>query len=164
MVEAGDKHGTIMSAAAEGQEACFPIEPNSLGAFIGPSRSRVVTPDSSRILHHYIAGTGRVGSSSPAPRNPYLTVVLPVAYIDDLLFHCVVAIGGAHLDSRQSAANAPTPGSTSSVTMYHYSHVLRKLHTAISGLQRDDTGQVLRVLLALVLTASYEVSPSTSSA
>lgn len=85
-------------------------------------------------------------------------IVLPLAYADDLLFHCVVAVGGAHLSSQQSASNANMYGEIMGATMHHYSYVLRSLQTAILGPQRDNTDRILHVLLALVLTASYEVS------
>jgi len=112
----------------------------------------MLTSYSARFLQHYIGGTRRVGSGSPASSNPYMTVVLPLAHVDDLLFHCVVAVGGAHLSSRQSV-----PAEVHGATIRHYSFVLRILRTVIHGLQPGNVNQILRILLALALTGSYEV-------
>jgi len=81
-----------------------------------------------------------------------MTVVLPLAHVDDLLFHCVVAVGGAHLSSRQSV-----PAEVHGATIRHYSFVLRILRTVIHGLHPGNANQILRILLALALTGSYEV-------
>jgi hypothetical protein len=118
----------------------------------------MLTSHSGQIFQHYIGGTGRVGSSSPASRNPYMTIILPLAHVDDLLFHCVLAVGGAHLSSRQ-----PANTELHHATMHHYSYVLRSLRAAMLGLQHCNANQTLRVLLALVLTGSYEVSDKDTS-
>ncbi|CAK7216935.1 hypothetical protein SBRCBS47491_002992 [Sporothrix bragantina] len=59
-----------------------------------------MTPVSASMLRHYIVEAAPTLATSRAARNPYIAAFLPLAYTDDLVMHCVLAIGGAHLSNR----------------------------------------------------------------
>lgn len=63
-------------------------------------RVAAMTPLSASMLRHYIVEAAPTLATSRAARNPYIAAFLPLAYTDDLVMHCVLAIGGAHLSSR----------------------------------------------------------------
>ena len=63
-------------------------------------RVAAMTPLSSSMLRHYIVETAPILATCRAARNPYIAAFLPLAYTDDLVMHCILAIGGAHLSNR----------------------------------------------------------------
>ena len=148
-------------------------------------RVAAMTPLSSSMLRHYIVEASPTLATNRAARNPYIAAILPLAYTDDLVMHCVLAIGGAHLSNRltkpvSSTWNSGTYSSSSSAfassltalttystpdkattalhdaTTRHYTCVLRSLRGALRDLQPADSTQVLRVLTVLLLLSTYE--------
>ena len=113
----------------------------------------MLTPSSGLLLSYYITETGPTMTTSSGSGNACLSSVLPIAYIDDLVMHGVMAIGGAHLCSR-NANNSQLRAATES----HYACVLRGVRLALHDLQPEDTGKMLRILSVLMLMAHYEVS------
>jgi hypothetical protein len=85
--------------------------------------------------------------------NACLSSVLPIAYVDDLVMHGIMAMGGTHLCSGK-AANVQLKAATES----HHACVLRGVRLALHDLQPGDTGKALRILSVLMLVAHYEVS------
>ncbi|CAK7220921.1 hypothetical protein SEUCBS140593_004398 [Sporothrix eucalyptigena] len=77
-------------------------------------RVAAMTPLSSSMLRHYIVEAAPTLATSRAARNPYIAAFLPLAYTDDLVMHCVLAIGGAHLSNRLTRPYATSGQSASS--------------------------------------------------
>jgi hypothetical protein len=112
----------------------------------------MLTPSSGLLLSYYITETGPTMTTSSGSGNACLSSVLPIAYIDDLVMHGVMAIGGTQLCSR-NANNAQLRAATES----HYACVLRGVRLALHDLHPEDTGKMLRILSVLMLMAHYEV-------
>ncbi|CAK7271743.1 hypothetical protein SEPCBS119000_004763 [Sporothrix epigloea] len=130
-------------------------------------RVAAMTPLSATMLRHYIVEAATTLSTGRTARNPYIAAFLPLAYTDDLVMHCVLAIGGAHLSSRLQRPCAddgllgfavPSAATTAlhEATTRHYSCVLRSLRVALRDLQPADGPHVLRVLAVLLLLSTYE--------
>lgn len=88
----------------------------------------------------------------PLSRNPFMSVVMPLAYVDDLVMQCVMALGGANLTFKQ-----PAKVDIQASMMTHYCCVVTSLRKAFRNLSSEDTGKVLRVLLVIILVANFEV-------
>jgi hypothetical protein len=104
------------------------------------------------MLRHYLDGVGKATAMSSVSRNPYATAIVPLAFSDDMLMHCITALGGATLSCRKQDRIELEAASGN-----HYSKVLQGLHAAVGRLRPDDLSAVLRVLVILVVAASYEV-------
>ena len=89
---------------------------------------------------------------TPLNRNPFLTVFLPLGYLDDLLMHAMLALSGAHLSHRE-------PGNTqvANTTALHYSRVASGLRAELAALTPDDVGAQERLLRVSLILSHYEV-------
>ena len=121
-------------------------------SFVGPSKPMFLTPVSGLLLRHYIAEGGPRLTVTTSPHNVGMTSVLPLAYMDDLVMHSILAIGGTMLALKQA-----DPGPLETATESHYACLLRGVRSALQDLQPQETTKVLRILMVLVLTATYEV-------
>ena len=133
---------------------CCGVSPlSSLGSFMTLIRPTLLTPRSGVFLQHYQLKTARLIVPAPDRRNPFLLSVLPLAQVDDLLMHCVMALGGAHLGSKVINMSAEIQ----TATMHHYFHVLRSLRKNIDNASSWSTTETLRTLLALIMISLFEV-------
>jgi hypothetical protein len=89
----------------------------------------------------------------PQEANPFLNTILPLAYTDDLLMHCLMALSGAHMSSHDQEIKPETQ----SAIARHYAGIVGSLRDALPGLDASETDKVLRILLTLMLLAYYEV-------
>ncbi|EFX02018.1 hypothetical protein CMQ_5089 [Grosmannia clavigera kw1407] len=69
-------------------------------------RVAAMTPFSSAMLRRYIVSTAAALATTCGADNPFLAAVLPLAYTDDLVMHCVIALGGADLSSSSSSSSS----------------------------------------------------------
>lgn len=106
-----------------------------------------------RFLEHYLARTGVMLAMVPPSKSPFITTLVPTAYIDDLLMHVMLAVSGAHL-----SFNQPENAETIQATMSHYYSVIRNIRKEIghSDLQ-NDPNKTVRLLLVLIMLCHYEV-------
>jgi hypothetical protein len=125
---------------------------DTMGFFMSPNRASLLTPESGILLTHYIMETGPLMATTPPAKNPALSTILPMAYVDDLVMNCVMMVGGTHLCYKD-----PEKLEFQTATRRHYACVLRGLRTALHNLQPTNTGKVLRILVVLILMANYEV-------
>lgn len=126
-----------------------------LSSFISAERAVVRTPSSPLLLRHYLQATSTFLVAKPLSSNPFVTVVLPLAWSDDLLMHSVLALSGAHL-SHTSGGNLDIQ----LATRQHYSLLLRNLRSAFAGESsaHEDVRRTLRLLLVLAVVCHIEVS------
>jgi len=96
--------------------------------------------------------TGVLLGTMPPEENPYITSLLPVAYLDDLVMHAILALSGTHLGFKQKL-NVEVHGATSR----HYDLVLRGLQRAIDNLDLSDSRRIVRILLVLLILCTFEV-------
>ncbi len=170
----------VLYGAAEGNNISWS---QTLGAFISPSRAAVLDPPhSALLLRKYIVVTGPRLAAAWGDDNPLMSRVLPIAYTDDLVMHCLMALGGTVLPSsserqqqqdeeglRQGQSDdvaAAGGGVLSTAAEKHYACVLRAVRVALQqqDLRPGDTDKVLRILLVLILMAHYEALASSTCA
>jgi hypothetical protein len=94
----------------------------------------------------------------PLKRNPYVSIVLPLAYTDDLVMQCVFALGGANLTFKDS----PKPD-IEATTAAHYFCIVRSLRVVFQDLVIEDSSKLLRILLVLIMVANFEVCQTHSA-
>lgn len=85
-------------------------------------------------------------------KNPYIHAVLPVAHVDSLIMHSVLALGGTHAGHALQSAEARQVGSQ------HYVLAVGELKTALTAWVDGSYSDFLRLFLASVLLCQYEVS------
>lgn len=148
-------------------DARHPRWNRTVGAFTITAKATLVTPSSSLFLHHYLANTGSLLASVAPEDNPFITYLIPMAYSDDLIMHCLMALGGIHLGSvtcwPRPASSKTSFSPVEADAALHYSCALRGLRTAlddVTNTARMDTEKLLRALTAVILVAKLEVSSS----
>ncbi|KAK1238215.1 hypothetical protein MKX08_002794 [Trichoderma sp. CBMAI-0020] len=122
-----------------------------------PGTACTLTPVSITLLRHYFEFTA--GLLSPT-KCPFITVVLPLAYIDELLMHTVLALSGTHLECRQSRQHA---GSMAAVdpemqhaTALHYQKTISGLRCEMVNFDTANDQKQTRILLILIIACHYE--------
>ena len=108
---------------------------------------------SSRFLAHFVAETSRYMTLVTPEKNPILTHMLPLAFSDELILHSLLALGGAHLQSKQGSPEINT------WVCQHYGRVIYKLRDIISQ-ELSKPIEWLRALLALLILYLIGVCPS----
>lgn len=101
-------------------------------------------PVSSMFLAHFVAETSRFMTIVSPEKNPFLTHMLPMAFSDELILHSLLALGGAHLERKQSSPEINT------WVCRHYGRVLYQLQDIISR-KSSEPIQWPRALLALLI-------------
>lgn len=123
-----------------------------LQAFMAPERAATLTPRSMSLLQHYVTNTSSLMVSTHSKQNPFMSEILPVAYVDDLLMHGILAVSGAHLYyENKSDLEVQT------AALSHYSAMVRGVRMAFQEPVPDEA-MTLRTLLALVMLSYFEVS------
>lgn len=108
---------------------------------------------SSMFLAHFVAETSRYITLVSPEKNPVLTHMLPLAFSDELILHSMLALGGAHLQSKQSCPEINT------WVCRHYGRVIYQLQDIISR-KSSESIEWLRALLALLILYLIGVCPS----
>lgn len=114
----------------------------------------LLTPRSPLLLQHYLQDTSKWLVPRPQALNPFISLVLPLAYTDDKLMHAILALSGFHLSSQKSC-----DFSIQSTTRKHYTLLLRSLRLAFADSSHQiDFKQTLHLLLTLLVLCHVEVS------
>jgi hypothetical protein len=95
-------------------------------------------------LAHFVAGTSRFMTTVSPEKNPFLTHILPLAFSDELILHLLLALGGAHLERKQSSPEI------NACVCRHYGRVIHLLNDIISR-KSSEPYEWLRALLALLI-------------
>ena len=119
----------------------------------GSERACTLTPQSVMLLSHYIRETAGHFAMTPMRDNPFVSILLPLGYADDLLMHSMLALSGAHL-----AFNEPDNVEIATATRLHYSRLISGLRQEFALLQEDDAERKERLLRVLMVMCHYEVS------
>lgn len=123
------------------------------GAESDTQRACTLTQQSVTLLSHFLMHTASLFAMGPMESNPFVTVLLPLAYTDDLLMHSLLALSGAHL-----ASKVPDSPDFSRATRIHYSKLIGGLRNEFSGLEDGDLCNKERLLRLLMVACHYEVS------
>ncbi|KAL9567409.1 hypothetical protein ACKAV7_008484 [Fusarium commune] len=111
------------------------------------SRERAcsLTSVSSTLFEHYLTQTAALLVPLPMSHNPFIRLILPVAFSDDLVMHSILALSGSHLGHQQ--VNSVE---IQHATWRHYLVVIRSLRSEIQdhGAVSDNPDKTLRLLMA----------------
>ncbi|UKZ68150.1 uncharacterized protein TrAtP1_009185 [Trichoderma atroviride] len=125
-----------------------------------PGIACTLTRVSITLLRHYFEFTAGLLCTSPSTNSPFITVVLPLAYTDELLMHTVLALSGTHLECRQSRRHA---GSMAAVdpemqhaTGLHYQKIISGLRCEMVNFDTANNQKQTRILLILIMACHYE--------
>lgn len=121
----------------------------------GSQRPCSLTPQSVILLSHYLRETAGCIAMTTLANNPYVTILLPLGYVDDLLMHALLAVSGAHLTYRE-----PDNIELAAATTLHYSRLVAQLRFEFSDLREDDVEKQERLVRVLLVACHYEVSMS----
>jgi hypothetical protein len=99
---------------------------------------------SSMFLAYFVAETSKYMTTVSPEKNPFLTHLLPLAFSDELILHSLLALGGTHLERKQSSPEINT------WVCRHYGHVIYLLQDAISR-KSNEPLEWLRALLAQLI-------------
>lgn len=127
---------TSTSNEGSGPSGEDPRPSTPLGCSLGPV--------SSMFLAHFVAETSRFMAIVSPEKNPFLTHMLPMAFSDELILHSLLALGGAHLERKQSSPE---------INMWvcrHYGRVICQLQDIISR-KSSEPIEWPRALLALLI-------------
>lgn len=134
---------TLNEAAAISDKGLHSIAPQSFS----------LDPVSSMFLAHFVAETSRYMTTVDPEMNPFLTHMLPLAFSDKLILHSLLALGGAHLECKQSSPEI------NACVCRHYGRVIHQLQATISR-RSSESIEWLRALLALLVLYLIGVCPS----
>ena len=107
-------------------------------------QSASLDPVSSMFLAHFVAETSRYMTTVEPEKNPFLTHLLPLAFSDELILHSLLALGGAHMERKQSSPEI------NACICRHYGRVIHQLQHTISQ-KSSESNEWLRALLALLI-------------
>lgn len=111
-----------------------------------------LTADSTILLSHYFRETAAFFAMTPLKDNPFVTVFLPIGYMDDLLMHGMLALSGAHLTCKEPD-NLPL----ATATQMHYLRLVNGLRVEFANLDELDLEKTERLLRILMVVCHYEV-------
>ncbi|KAE8381351.1 fungal-specific transcription factor domain-containing protein [Aspergillus bertholletiae] len=134
-----------------GEEPFPPTATFNEGAGMGGEGLRQIAPlscsldsVSSMFLAHFVAETSRYMTTVNPEQNPFLTHMLPLAFSDELVLHSLLALGGAHLERKQSSPEI------NACVCRHYGRVIHQLQNTISR-KSSESVEWLPTLLALLI-------------
>jgi hypothetical protein len=110
---------------------------------------------SSMFLAHFVGETSRYMTTVSPEKNPFLTHILPMAFSEELILHSLLALGGAHLESRRSSPEINT------WVCRHYGKTIHLLQDTISR-NSNEPIDWLRASLALLMLYLLGVCSSPS--
>lgn len=123
----------------------------SLGSFLDSRRSCALTPASPLLLQHYISTTATM-LPMPLKENAFLSQIIPVASMDDMVMHSILAVSGAHMNFENTS-----PKPIQLAILGHYSSLVRQLVIEASDLRALCVDRLARLLLILVMLCHFEV-------
>jgi hypothetical protein len=116
-------------------------------------RDSLLYPSSRLLFDRYLSKTSNDLGIITAGRNPFIHCVLPLAFSDELVMNCVLALAGVNLSEDVDATDpAITP-----TTWKHYSLVLSDLQLSISGGANCQERSRFHLLLVTLFLCLVEV-------
>ncbi|KAH6867790.1 fungal-specific transcription factor domain-containing protein [Thelonectria olida] len=143
-------HGDDSSPVAADVSITASIWNRSLGSFLDSRRSCTLTQVSPLLLQHYVTTTATM-LPMPLKENAFLGQIIPIASVDDMVMHSVLAVSGAHMNFRNTS-----PKSIQEATLDHYSSLVHQLLVEVSALKTSRVDKLARLLLVLVMLCHFE--------
>ncbi|KAH7207322.1 fungal-specific transcription factor domain-containing protein [Fusarium oxysporum] len=108
------------------------------------------SPESLLLLQHYITTTASM-LPMPLKGNPFLSEIIPIASVDDMVMHGVLVISGAHMNFGNMSS-----GPIGEATLGHYSMLIHQLVIEVSDHKGSCVNKLARLLLVLVMLCHFE--------
>jgi hypothetical protein len=115
-------------------------------------RASALTAQSLALLQHYVCETISFFAMTQSKDNPFATMLLPVAHMDEVLMHSLLALSGAHLSHKDPANIA-----VSLATRKHYAKMLKGVQRAVADVEDDDFETRQRLLHVMLVACCFEV-------
>lgn len=112
-----------------------------------------LTPYSTTLLGHFLTETINLFAATPSEQNPFMTILLPLSHVDDLLLHSLLAFSGAHLAQKEIFGDK-----IATSMRLHYSKVIGGLRREFANLHENDLPKRCRLLRILLIICYFEVS------
>ena len=128
--------------------------PHSISTIRGGSdRPCGLTPQSVLLLGHYLEQTVSYFAMRPLNDNPFVTLLLPLGNVDDLLMHGMLAFSGFHLTGKE-----PMNTELSGAARMHYSKLISGLRREFERRCDENLENTERLLRVLMIACHCEVS------
>jgi len=131
----------------------IPTKPCSRPGDFSYGKKVLANPNASLLFNYYVSQTAHQIVAAPVHNNPFLNIVLPIAFSDHVVMNSVLAIAGAHLRFDETLDQE-----TVTATWSHHSLVLHDLQLELSRSQLDQENETLRLLLVILLLCMVEAS------
>jgi hypothetical protein len=116
-------------------------------------RACALTAQSAALLQHYVCETISFFAMTQEKDNPFVNMLLPIAHVDELLMHSLLALSGAHLSHKH-----PSNTAVSIATRMHYAKMLKGVKKTVADVQDDDVEMRQRLLHVMLVACCFEVS------
>ncbi|KAH8672317.1 fungal-specific transcription factor domain-containing protein [Ilyonectria robusta] len=120
------------------------------GTIASPDEGPLSGRASPLLLQHYVTTTATM-LPMPLRENAFLREFIPIASVDDMVMHSVLAVSGAHMNFRNAS-----PGTIQEATLDHYSTLVRQILVEVSELKTTCVNKLARLLLVLVMLCHFE--------
>lgn len=111
------------------------------------------------LLRYYVQHTAKLLVAKPADANPFINILLPMAYYDTLFMNAVLALSGQHLLGYKTSGVG-----IQRAVWHHYGRAIREMRVASGEAQARPIHQTLRLLAAILVLCHVEVSDSQEAA
>lgn len=118
----------------------------------GSDRPCGLTPQSVLLLGHYLEQTVSYFAMRPLNDNPFVTLLLPLGNLDDLLMHGLLAFSGFHLASKE-----PINIELSGAARMHYAKLISGLRSEFECPYEEKLENTERLLRVLMIACHCEV-------
>lgn len=104
--------------------------------------------------------TASLLATVPLAKNPFITVIMPLAYTDHLFMSSILAVSGAHLACKHASvkylASSSSHSALTEAAVRHYAKVIAGIRAELANLGLQDAPALLRLFLILIRVAHYE--------
>ncbi|OAP64556.1 hypothetical protein AYL99_00528 [Fonsecaea erecta] len=142
-----DSKDSMIPRAVGRRDISAPVE-ESLPIVTSAPYLKVTSP---QLLRHYIERTADFLAVKQLRDNPFVTLILPLAYCDELLMHSVLALSGSHLCGKQ-----PSLIEIQRTTWQHYDMAITGLRSELQCPTAISASRSLRLLLVLMILCHFE--------
>lgn len=104
------------------------------------------------LLQYYVQHTAKILVAKPADANPFINILLPMAYYDSLFMNAVLALSGQHLLGHTASGVG-----VKRAVWHHYGLAIREMRLASGEVYALSANKTLRLLAATLVLCNVEV-------
>lgn len=122
-------------------------------SFPSPFATSMITCSSNLLLRHYFAKTYRFFAVKPNHTNPFIHLLIPLAFSHEPLLHAIIALSGHHMTGQYSSYQAITQ-----TTWHHYGLALKQVRASAKEVTTIPKEKAMMLLTTLLILCNVEVS------